>query len=65
MSEREHCYDCMRPLTTDGVTWSCKPCGRSGYYDTWTSLGQRLRVRMVTHWRPEPAALQPARRRAA
>lgn len=47
MAEREPCYDCMRPLATDGVVWSCKPCDRHGYYDR---VGNVL-VRMVTQWR--------------
>lgn len=46
--EPEQCLDCMRPLTTDGVTWSCAPCGRGGCYSTGPRV---IVVRLVTRWR--------------
>jgi len=47
----ETCFDCMRPLRTDGREWDCPPCGRGGYYAL-VRIGERvIRVRMVTRWR--------------
>ena len=67
------CFDCMRVLTSDATTWSCKPCERGGYYASELVHGRNgepdrmVLVRMVTTWRrpPEPDNGNERVRRAA
>lgn len=52
-AEPELCFECARPLSTDGAAWSCWPCGRHGYYDRGRCGDRLIVVRIVTQWRGE------------